>query len=132
MEQPSFTPEEANALLPRVEPLARRMVEAHRRLEQAQERQEALAARIAGNGGGIPPNELAEAQEELETAASEIAGSIEAIQGLGVIVKDLETGLVDFPSVRDGEQVLLCWRLGEEEIGYWHRTDEGFAGRQPL
>jgi hypothetical protein len=128
----TFTSAEANALLPEVEPLAREMVAGRQRLEQAQERQEALAARIAGNGGGIPPSELAEAQEEVERAAEEVARCIGAIQELGALVKDLELGLVDFPSVRDGEEVLLCWRLGEEEIAFWHGHDEGYAERKPL
>jgi hypothetical protein len=128
----TFTPAEANALLSEVEPLAREMVEERRRLEQAQERQEDLAARIAGNGGGIPPKALADVQEEIERAAGEIARCISAIQDLGVVVKDLELGLVDFPSIRDGEEVLLCWRLGEDEIAYWHGHDEGYAARKPL
>jgi hypothetical protein len=128
----TFTSAEANALLPEVEPLAREMVAGRQRLEQAQERQEALAARIAGNGGGIPPKALAEAQEAVEHAATEIARCIGAIQELGAVVKDLELGLVDFPSLRDGEEVLLCWKLGEDEIAYWHGHDEGFAGRKPL
>jgi hypothetical protein len=128
----TFTPEEANALLPEVEPLARRMVEERERLERAQERQEELSARIAGNGGGIPPKALADVQEEVERAAGEIARCIGAIQELGAVVKDLELGLVDFPSLRDGEEVLLCWKLGEDEIAYWHGHDEGFAGRKPL
>ena len=55
-----------------------------------------------------------------------------AIHTQGAIVKDLDEGLVDFPAVRDGEEILLCWRLGEEEVAYWHGLEEGFAGRQPL
>jgi len=57
---------------------------------------------------------------------------LEEIQDLGVVVKDLDTGLVDFPSVREGRDVLLCWRLGEDEVAFWHGYDDGFAGRQPI
>jgi hypothetical protein len=57
---------------------------------------------------------------------------VEALQELGVAVKDLDRGLVDFPALRDGEEVLLCWQLGEEKVGYWHGVDEGFAGRREL
>ena len=53
-------------------------------------------------------------------------------QALGVLVKDLDRGLVDFPALRDGEEVLLCWQVGEGEIAYWHGLEEGFAGRKPL
>ena len=61
-----------------------------------------------------------------------LAESVARIQAAGVQVKDLDTGLLDFPSERDGDVVLLCWRVGEPEIGWWHTVDEGFAGRKPL
>ena len=64
--------------------------------------------------------------------AVDLAAAIHAIQALGVLVKDLDSGLVDFPSVRDGEEILLCWRLGEDEVAWYHGPDDGFAGRQPL
>jgi hypothetical protein len=57
---------------------------------------------------------------------------VERLQALGVQVKDLDRGLVDFPALRDGEEVLLCWQVGEEVVAYWHGVDEGFAGRKPL
>jgi hypothetical protein len=69
---------------------------------------------------------------ELTRRAAELAGALEEIQDLGVVVKDLDTGLVDFPSVREGRDVLLCWRLGEDEVAFWHGYDDGFAGRQPI
>jgi hypothetical protein len=68
----------------------------------------------------------------VERAAAAIARCIEGIQELGAIVKDIDRGLVDFPALRDGEEVLLCWQLGEDEIRYWHGVDEGFAGRKKL
>jgi hypothetical protein len=127
-----FTPEEANAALAEIRPLVERMV-AHRRAHvDALTRQETLEARIRGNGGGIPPAELADAAAEVEREARELARALEEITERGVEVKDVDEGLVDFPALRRGETVLLCWRLGEDEIGYWHTIEAGFAGRRPL
>ena len=74
----------------------------------------------------------AEVQAHIERAAAAIARAVDGIQELGAIVKDIDRGLVDFPALREGEEVLLCWQLGEEEIRYWHGADEGFAGRKEL
>jgi hypothetical protein len=130
--QRNFTPDEANAALPELRPLVEDMVAAKRALDGAQERAEELTARISGNGGGIPPAELAEVHDLVSRRATALAGALEQIQSLGVIVKDLDSGLVDFPSVRDGEDVLLCWQLGEDEVGFWHSYEDGFAGRRPI
>src|SRR3954447_3680771 len=127
-----FTPDEANAALSVVRPLVEAMVEGKRALDEAQERRDDVAQRIAGNGGGIPPAELAALEAAVEETAKTLAATIGEIQELGVLVKDLDTGLVDFPAKRDGEDVLLCWLLGEDEVAFWHRLDDGFAGRQPL
>jgi hypothetical protein len=127
-----FTVEEANELLPAVRPLVERMVAHRQALNAAMERQEELTAKIGSNGGGIPPQEIASRQAEIENEATGIAHCINGLQELGVLVKDLDMGLVDFPALRAGEEVLLCWRLGEDEIGYWHGLEEGFAGRKEL
>ena len=127
-----FTPEEANEALESVRPLTEELVRRHQALAAAQQRRAALAERIAGNGGGIQPSELAAATEELEEQAAAVARCLEQIAELGGQVKDLEEGLVDFPARRGDEDVLLCWKLGEEEIGHWHGAEEGFAGRRPL
>jgi len=127
-----FTPDEANAALEQVRPLVERMVERRREHVTALERQEELEGRIRGNGGGIPPAELAEASAEVDRLERELARAVDGIVQLGVQVKDLDEGLIDFPALRRGETVLLCWKLGEDEIGYWHTLDGGFAGRRPL
>ena len=127
-----FTPEEANAALAEVRPLVERMVEAKRALDAAQAEADDVSTRISGNGGGLPPARLAEVDAGVNRRATELAGALEEIQALGVVVKDLDTGLVDFPSVRDGRDVLLCWRLGEDEVAFWHGYDDGFAGRRPI
>jgi hypothetical protein len=127
-----FTPEEANAALEQVRPLVEQMV-AHRRAHvEALERQEELEGRIRGNGGGIPPAELAEAAAEVDRQARALARAVDDIVELGVEVKDLDEGLVDFPALHRGETVLLCWQLGEAAIAYWHSPQDGFAGRRPL
>ncbi len=127
-----FTPVEANAALAKVRPLVERMVSHRRAHVEALERQEALKGRIRGNGGGIPPAQLADAAANVEHEASELARVIDEIVEYGVEVKDLDEGLIDFPALRRGEIVLLCWKLGEDEILYWHGIEDGFAGRQPL
>lgn len=119
-----FTREEANRLLPRLRPLVERAQAAHRRLV-AGGRLRRLAAVAGGNGGGDTAVEVLAAEAQLRRAVS-------AIERLGVIVRDPAVGLCDFPSVRGGEPIFLCWRLDEPSVDYWHSRDEGFAGRQPL
>jgi hypothetical protein len=127
-----FTAEEANAALEDVRPLAEALVEHRRELVELQERQASLAGRIAGNGGNVEPRELQDVQDQLDEQVAGIARSVARIHELGALVKDLDQGLVDFPARRQGEDVLLCWRVGEEEVGYWHGLEEGFSGRKPL
>jgi hypothetical protein len=127
-----FTAEEANGALTEVRPLVERMVEQRRLHVEALERQEELEGHIRGNGGGIPPAELADTAAEVERLARELAKVVDEIAALGAEVKDLDEGLIDFPALRRGETVLLCWKLGEDEIRYWHAVEDGFAGRRPL
>ena len=119
-------------MLPEVRPLVERMVEHRRRLEHAVRRRERLAAAVGGNGGDLKPQSLGRARDAVEAEAAAVVRCIEAIQELGVQVKDPDRGLVDFPAVREGQDVLLCWQLGEDEVGHWHGREEGFAGRKPL
>ena len=123
-----FTPDEANAALSELRPLVEAMVEGKRALDDAQERRDDIAQRIAGNGGGIPPAELGALEAAVEEAAKTLAGTIGEIQAMGV----LDTGLVDFPGQRAGQDILLCWQLGEDEVAFWHGLEDGYAGRQPL
>lgn len=122
-----FSVEEANALVPTVRRIAQAIRRAHSRLKafQAEAREAAEAA--AQGGGGMDGGAL---YVDALVALSERAGELEA---LGVQLKDFERGLVDFPSLREGRVVLLCWQLGEgDRIEWWHETEAGFAGRQPL
>jgi len=128
----TFTPDEANEALAEVRPRVERMVAAKRELDDAEERRDEAVRHISGNGGGIQPAELAALHRQVESAILALGRSLDAVQELGVVVKDIDSGLVDFPSVRDGEQVLLCWLLGEDEVAFWHGREDGFAGRQPI
>jgi hypothetical protein len=127
-----FTVDEANEALATVRPLAEAMVEHRRTMLEALARQEKLEGAVKGNGGGLDAETPRLIEAEIEEAGAELARCVEAIQELGAVVKDLDSGLVDFPARRHGEDVLLCWRVGEEEIRYWHGLDDGFAGRREL
>jgi hypothetical protein len=129
-----FTEEEANAALTVVRPTVKRLVAARKLFVDAARRLETVQGRVAGNGGGLDPQRVRDVQEGAAEAAAAITEIVAELEALGVQVKDLDEGLVDFPAQhpeRD-EPVLLCWRLGEDEVSYWHGLDEGFAGRKPL
>jgi hypothetical protein len=128
----TFTPEEANRALAEVRPLVEAMVRHRRAQSAAHARRASAVAAIAGNGGGMPPSELAELAEAVERESEAVVECMLALEELGVQVKDPDTGLVDFPARRGDEDVLLCWRLGEPEVAYWHGLEDGFAGRKPL
>jgi hypothetical protein len=127
-----FTAEEANELLPQVRALVEGMVRARAKLATAENAQGTVARAVGGNGGGLDPQELHDTREAVDDLSEQVGRAISALGELGVIVKDAERGLVDFPSRRGDEIVLLCWQLGEERVEYWHTMDDGFAGRQPL
>jgi hypothetical protein len=127
-----FTPAEANELLPDVRSLVEGMVAHRRSLALATVRHARIASKIAGNGGGVNPHEVDELQKTIEAEAEAVVDCVGQLQRLGLLVKDLDEGLVDFPALRGDDEVLLCWRLGEDEVGFWHPVDQGFAGRRPL
>ena len=127
-----FTPEEANAQLERVRPAAEALVEHRRAMADAARERALLIQRIAGNGGDFDPQEPRTLEEQFEREGEAVAGCVQELEKLGVQVKDLDRGLVDFPALHDGEEVLLCWQVGEDEVAFWHGLEEGFAGRKPL
>jgi hypothetical protein len=129
-----FTEDEANEALGVVRPAVERLVAARRRFRQESGRLETVQAHVAGNGGGLDPQRVRELQEAAAQAASAVAAVVADLEELGVQVKDLDAGLIDFPARHPEreETVLLCWRLGEERVGFWHGLEEGFAGRKPL
>jgi len=119
-----YTLEEAAALLPQVEELIRRLRSARERLTDREAR-EALSSAAPTNGGGEPGRSVSEGFLELRDTLIEL-------RELEVVLRDLEKGLVDFPAMRDGREVYLCWQEGEDEIAFWHEPDAGFSGRRPL
>jgi hypothetical protein len=122
-----FTLEEANALLPSVREILLRIKRSRQRLA-ALSSQAQLAAENAEQGGGGMSEGIRYA-----TLLTDFTGEIAELESLGVQLKDFERGLIDFPSLRDGRVVLLCWQLGEgDELEWWHDVDAGFAGRTPL
>lgn len=122
-----FTVQEANALLPEVRIIAGKIQRAHRKLSQFRDEAK-KAAEGAEQGGGGMANGVAYA-----AILTELTTQMAELEALGVQLKDFERGLVDFPSLRDGRVVLLCWQLGEgDELEWWHDVDAGFAGRTPL
>jgi hypothetical protein len=87
---------------------------------------------IGGNGVGYAATDLNAARTGLEQLAEEVAATVGELQALGVIVKDLDLGLLDFPGLRDGEEVELCWQVGEDAVEYWHPLEAGYRGRKPI
>jgi hypothetical protein len=127
-----FTVDEANEVLQLVRPLAEELVGVYKRAKRTEQRVAPLRTAVAGNGSVGMRERLQDLERVAAAAGSRMRALVEEIEALGAEVKDLEVGLVDFPAEREGETVLLCWRVGEEEIGYWHGLEEGFAGRRPL
>jgi hypothetical protein len=128
-----FTLTEAERTRREVEPVLIEAIELRRKLSPLAEELGAVAARIQWVGGMVVPYEqLARVRFEHDRLAEALKGALEKIQATGCVVKDLDTGLLDFPAIINNEEVYLCWRLGEERIRYWHRQDEGFAGRKPI
>lgn len=128
-----FTLTEAERLRAEVEPILLEAMEARRKMAEVDQQLAALAERIQRSGGLLVTYEKA-ANMRLERNRLEqaIGGAIERIHSTGCLVKDLDVGLLDFPSRINDEEVYLCWRLGEDRIRFFHRQDEGFAGRKPL
>lgn len=128
-----FSPEEANAALAEVRPLVERLAEARQTSLRLEERLGAVRSRVLGNGGGLDPARIEDLQAEAMDAAKAALELVERLDDIGVQIKDPDTGLIDFPARHpDGSDVLLCWRLGEDEVRYWHTLEAGFRGRKPL
>jgi hypothetical protein len=127
-----FTLEEATAALPQVRPLVEEMVQAYRRLRALQGRPHGQTGVANGNGRQAAAPAAERLEGDVESSAARMSRCLGQLEEIGVQVKDLDIGLVDFPARRGDETVLLCWHLAEERIEYWHGTHEGYAGRKPL
>jgi hypothetical protein len=119
-----FTRAEANAILPRLTEMLDRLRESKDELTDA-EAHEALADAAPSNGGG-------DQGRQVGIAFLEVRRLLEAIERSGIVLRDIDRGLVDFPALIDGREVYLCWEVGEDDVGYWHDLDAGYGGREPL
>ena len=128
-----FTPAEVEALIPALTEIMSDVMAAQAEATAVRERLHAEQERIAMSGGGMIDHAVwREGREELERVGRRIQARLEDVAELGGVPKDLGMGLVDFPHLRHGEVVNLCWKHGERSIEYWHGLDEGFARRKPL
>jgi hypothetical protein len=120
-----FTLEEANRVIALVRPVMKEILEIRQVILSRQPEVWTVVEKAAGNGGGKNASQLVQEFERLD-------GLVRQIQDAGAEIKDLNTGLLDFLSFREGREVYLCWQFDEERIQYWHDLDAGFAGRQPI
>ena len=119
-----FSRQEANALLPTLTPLLAQLQEAKEELTDT-EAHELLSDAAPSNGGG-------EAGQQVGVAFLEVRRLLETLEEAGIVLRDIDRGLVDFPAISDGREIYLCWELGEDEVAYWHELESGYGGRQPL
>ena len=129
----TFTLDEAQALLPVLESLLKRAIEGKNAAEAIETRLQELSRRIFLSGGlMVDVADVRRQRSSLDNHVQKAKDSVAEIDAIGVQVKDLDTGLLDFPCEIDGEVVLLCWKMGESRIDYWHTVEAGFRGRQPI
>ena len=125
--------QEAEELLPSVDRWLRSAIENRSKAASADEKLNALLVRINLHGGiQFDVHAAAEMKSGREQAVERLKQALAEIESSGVVVKDLDIGLIDFPTMLDGAEVYLCWKLGETHIGFWHNTTEGFAGRKAI
>lgn len=133
MSDRTFTLDESQSLLPVLESLLRATIAAKKTIDEVDAEQHELNHRIFLNGGmflDVVP--LARRKAERVKAEQRARDALAEIDSIGVQVKDIEIGLLDFPCEVDGQIILLCWKLGEKSITHWHGTQEGFSGRKPI
>jgi hypothetical protein len=128
-----FTLAEAQSLIPSVDPVLRKAIELKSNYAEAEEEMESFSRRIQMMGGLVVDREQALAMRQRRDTASEgLREAIQEVEEFGCVLKDLDIGLIDFPTLFRGREVYLCWKLGEASIAFWHGTDEGFAGRKAI
>ena len=125
----TFRIEEANAIVPRLQILMERLQRGALRLHEAMSE---LAQESGISLDALAPEDLLRRRPEARALVEELDAIVHEIEESGAHLKDVQLGLVDFPTERDGEVVYLCWQFGEPEVAFWHRIEDGFAGRQPL
>jgi hypothetical protein len=128
-----FTVKQAEDLLPEVDAAIRAAVASKAEYQKAEAESQQFSRRIMLQGGVlVDHNQLLEQKNRRESAAHRLKESVEKIHEFGCLVKDLDMGLVDFPTLFKGEEVYLCWKIGEPGIRFWHGVEDGFRGRKPI
>jgi hypothetical protein len=128
-----FTLSEAERLLPEIDKLIREAVSLKTRYQEAEQAIQSFAQHVAMQGGVVIDREAVLRQRaERDRSGERLKATVEQIQDHGCLIKDLDIGLIDFPTTFHGREVYLCWKMGEEGITYWHGVDEGFGGRKPI
>jgi hypothetical protein len=127
-DDPTYTVEDARALLPLIRGTLLQLAVERRRADEAHH----ALHRTLGDDGNVRPEEQARLEATTAELRTRVRDLLDHLESLGVVVRDLDAGLVDIPTLRDGEPAWLCWRLSDPELGYWHTTREGFSSRQPL
>ena len=127
-----FTVKEASDLIPWLEEKLKELALLYSRLRQAQSDYQDLSRRRNNNGHSSSDEEIESARKDVTQFSGEIESGMEVILREGILIRHIESGLVDFASLREGREVYLCWLLGENEVGFWHETNVGYSSRQPL
>lgn len=125
----TYTLDEARALVPQLRALIVQLAVEQGRLETAHA---ALHDHLRGNGSSDHATETARHERQVTDIRAGMAALLQHLEQLGVVLRDLDSGLCDIPAERDGQRIWLCWRLADPELGWWHGTDEGFGNRRPL
>ncbi len=129
----TFTVSDAEAMLPVLEGLLRKAISAKKQVQAVEAEFERVRTHVFASGGAeLDVVALARRRAEADKLVQQLKDAVAEIQSTGVQVKDLDTGLLDFPCNVDGGTILLCWRLGESRITHWHGLEEGFAGRKRI
>jgi hypothetical protein len=128
-----FTLAEAQSFLPELDRLLRGAIDLKAEFDEAEREMQSFQERVMMMGGMVVDRDRAlEARNRRDSAAGRLRAAIEQVQEIGCLIKDLDIGLIDFPTVYQGTEVYLCWKLGEPAIEYWHGVDEGYRGRKPI
>ena len=126
-----FSREEAEALLPQISVVLRKIQQGRKEMQQSEDELAELRLQAMGNGHDLHER-IMKVQKELAQQIQGLQALVNELEEFGCVLKDPSIGLIDFLSLRDGREIYLCWHLGEARINYWHFLDAGFAGRQPL
>ena len=128
-----FTLEEAERAIPLIEQRLNQAMAAKHKASQIDKQLEEISTRIHFSGGAdVNPGTVLKQRCQKEVAIQQLREAVDSVQQVGCLIKDLDTGLIDFPAALNDQEVYLCWKLGEPRIDYWHNVDDGFSGRQPI